>query len=254
MRLFIEALTDVGRERDHNEDSVHADVLHRFVIVADGMGGHNAGEVASALAVKTMGSALRPLYPENPAEALPEGPAGGWLRWVITRSNRAIREAAAANPEQANMGTTVVSLMRIGDELELGHVGDSRCYRLRQGRLEQLTKDHSAAAQHEELTDDDDLMRDFLGDQKVPTNVITRALGVSDEVEVDTRREKMVAEDVYLLCSDGLTGMVKDQAIQLILRQSPDLRTACQSLVQAANAGGGMDNITVALAIVLPDE
>jgi protein phosphatase len=253
MKLFIEATTDVGRARDHNEDAVLADAGHRFAIVADGMGGHNAGEVASDLALRTMGGILRAvLVPAGNPGQMADPPAGGWLRYAVERANAVIHGEAAKNAARKGMGCTVVALLQAGDAVEIAHVGDSRCYRYRAGRLEQLTRDHSATAEDEDLAGEDDLMREFLGrGTKTPKNVITRALGIEPAVEIDVRREAMVPGDVYLLCSDGLTGMVKDAAIANILRGAPDLRSACAALVSAANTGGGEDNITVALAAVV---
>lgn len=253
MRLFIEAMTDVGRVRDHNEDAVIADAQHRFAVVADGMGGHNAGEVASELVLRTMGGILRAVLApaDRPGVVAPE-PPGGWLRYAIQRTNAVIHREAQKDAARKGMGSTVVALMQVGDQVEIAHVGDSRCYRLRNGQIEQLTRDHSAEAEDDDLAGDDDLMREFLGGKNRPaSNIITRALGIFETVEVDVRREPMVLGDIYLLCSDGLTGMVKDVAIANIVRSTPDLRSACEALIQAANTGGGEDNITVALVAVV---
>ena len=224
------SLTDVGRQRQSNEDSY----LERAPLfaVADGMGGARAGEVASRMAVEAF---------EDSEDA--EGGPEEMLRDVAREANRRIYEMAQGDSEHAGMGTTLTAAMVSGREVAVGHVGDSRLYRLRDGALEQLTDDHSLV---EELVRQGRLTPEEAVNHP-QRSIITRALGPEPDVEVETFTHRGRDGDVYLICSDGLSGMVSEEEMATILRESDSLKEAAEKLVEAANRHGGKDNITVVL-------
>jgi PPM family protein phosphatase len=221
--------TDTGRQRQANEDSYFARAP--LFAVADGMGGAQAGEVASRIAARAF-ERKRTLSVEEPAE--------GQLEQIAQRANREIHKLAQEDSSRAGMGTTLTAALLRDDEVALGHVGDSRAYLLRDGRLKRLTKDHSLV---EELRRQGRLTEEQ-AEEHPQRSIITRALGPEPSVNVDTMTFPARDGDVFLLCSDGLTTMVPDEQIQEILVNSRNLRTAVNKLVDAANQGGGRDNIT----------
>jgi PPM family protein phosphatase len=230
--------TDPGRVRRRNEDAFVLDPP--LFAVADGMGGAQAGEVASRLAA----AAFRE-YHEADRLAPDER-----LQAIIQEANRRIYDRARADSDVSGMGTTVTAALLTGGRLTLGHVGDSRAYRIRDGDLEQLTEDHSLVG---------DLMRSGRltpeeADSHPQRSVITRALGTDPEVSIDTITVDAEPGDLFLLCSDGLTTMVTDEDILGILAAAPTLDDAARELVRAANTGGGEDNVTVVLFRVEGDE
>lgn len=253
--LKISAQSDVGRRRPHNEDNFLADADMGLVVVADGMGGHNAGEVASEIAIKTIRETIETQW-ETPTETSspPEEETISeeytrqslLIRDAITKSNQAILSAAQENPHYEGMGTTIVSALFYEDRVTIAHVGDSRIYRWRSQTLEQLTVDHSLA---QEL-----VLQGYYKSYEEATragirNVLTRALGVGESVDIDLQEDLVLPDDIYLLCSDGLTDMVSEEEIQLTLNMfSTDLERASGELVKIANSNGGVDNITVILA------
>lgn len=223
-------LTDVGRQREANEDNLVLAVP--VFAVADGMGGARAGEVASRIAAEAFDDDRDP-------KATPEQQLEG----VARMANRRIHELSQRDESHRGMGTTLTAAMFDGDCVSVGHVGDSRAYRLRDGQLQQLTDDHSLVAELErsgQLTPE-------AAEHHPQRSIITRALGPEPNVEVDTHSHPARAGDVYLLCSDGLTGMVSDDDLAAIVRGSGSLEEAAESLVRAANQSGGKDNITVVL-------
>jgi protein phosphatase len=224
------SLTDVGRQRQSNEDSY----LEREPVfaVADGMGGARAGEVASRMAVEAF---------DERAEA-PRGPEE-MLRDVAQEANRRIYEMAQGDSEHAGMGTTLTAAMVVDRDVAVGHVGDSRLYRFRAGGLERLTDDHSLV---EELVRQGRLTPEE-AEGHPQRSIITRALGPEPDVDVETFTHTARPGDVYMLCSDGLSGMVSDEEMAAILREAGSLQEAAQSLVETANRNGGKDNITVVL-------
>ena len=224
------ALTDVGRQRQSNEDAY----LERepLFAVADGMGGARAGEVAARMAVEAFDDSPEP-------GARPEE----LLRGVATEANRRIYEMAQGDSEHAGMGTTLTAALVEGREVAVGHVGDSRLYRLRDGRLERLTEDHSLV---EELVRQGRLTPEE-AETHPQRSIITRALGPEPSVEVETFTDVARAGDVYLICSDGLSGMVAEDEMAAILERSGTLDEAAKRLVEEANRAGGRDNITVIL-------
>lgn len=251
MRLSHAGASDVGRKRAHNEDAFLLLPEEQLYCVADGMGGHASGEVAARIAVEEMAEFFRitgrddeatwPFRPD-PARDADENR----LLTGVKLANLRIHERARADERLHGMGTTLVAahFPRDGREVLVGHVGDSRAYLFRRGALRQLTEDHS-------------LLNDFRRTRQLTQaeieafphkNVIVRALGMKESVEVDLLREPLEDGDVVLLCSDGLSGMVPDARMAEVLRAVPgDLRRAAQALVDAANSAGGADNVTCVL-------
>ncbi|KPK40147.1 MAG: hypothetical protein AMJ69_03510 [Gammaproteobacteria bacterium SG8_47] len=246
-KLAISGKTDVGRLREHNEDSIAWDAKLGLVVLADGMGGHNAGEVASELAVNTVLSVLRTALTAD------EGDANRTelLQDAVDDANSAIFNQSHEQPQCAGMGTTLVGALFSDEGMIWAHVGDSRIYRLRQTELSQITTDHSLL---EELVQNGYLTKEE-AQLSVNKNLITRALGIEADVDADVDIDTLMADDIYLFCSDGLSDLVNEQDIASILNdRSRDLDTAAASLVFAANAKGGTDNISVILVHVLPTE
>jgi protein phosphatase len=253
MRVRFAGATDVGRKRDHNEDAIHLPEDIRLAIVADGMGGHAAGEVASGLAVETVVK-----YYNDTADMQP-------LTWpykvdrdlradinrmttAVMLANLEIHEKAERESGSKGMGTTLVATFFLDDTIIIGHVGDSRVYRYRETELTQLTEDHS-------------LINDYIKMKRVTAeeaenwphkNVIVRALGMKDSVQVDIITEHPKVGDCYLLCSDGLCGMLTDEQMAHIIRNTTDLDVAVERLIEGANEEGGIDNISVVLARIEP--
>ena len=249
LMLAAAALSHPGRQRAENEDAYGNFAAGRLFVVADGMGGHYAGEVASAMAVDVIETFFRSFHNE-PQQAWPYpvdrslSLAANLLRNGIKVANDRIRESAAADRSRTRMGTTVVA-MAIGEErLAVAHAGDSRAYRYRAGNLKQLTRDHSVA---EEMR----AARPEMTEEELATfahrNVVTRALGSKEELEPAIYVGRVQPGDLFLLCTDGLWGVVPDGKIATILRDAADLQTGCQLLVDAANEAGGPDNVTVLL-------
>lgn len=223
-------LSDVGRQREANEDNY---VLAAPVFaVADGMGGAQAGEVASQIAAAAFESA-------DAEHGTPEQR----LTRLTADANRRIYELAQSDRSRRGMGTTLTAAFVSTDGVSLAHVGDSRAYRLRDGSLEQLTDDHSLVA---ELQRSGQLTAEA-AESHPQRSIITRALGPEAEVEIDAHTHRARSGDVYLLCSDGLTGMISDTEVEQILRDAPSLDAAANALIRAANQQGGRDNITVVL-------
>jgi protein phosphatase len=229
-------LTDTGRQRSANEDSFF--VRAPIFVVADGMGGAQAGEVASKTAAEAFD------------RDLPAGSPEPFLRETIETANRQIHELAGADPSRAGMGTTITAAIvdSESEEVAVGHVGDSRAYRLRGGRLERLTRDHSLV---EEMRRKGQLT-DAQAQDHPQRSIITRALGPEPEVDVDVQTVPVAAGDVFLICSDGLTTMLDDERIGRLLASATSMASAVRALVDEANRAGGRDNIT-ALAFRLED-
>jgi PPM family protein phosphatase len=233
MHLRFGAATDVGRMRTNNEDSYLSETP--VAAVADGMGGHRAGEVASAIAMEEL-AALRGKGPWPNDRAATDD-----LKQAIVRANRRIRETAAGDRELNGMGTTLVALLEDGDSVHLANVGDSRAYLLRQGELTQVTVDHTLV---QELIDEGRLSPED-AERHPQRSMITRALGVEHEVEIDLFTYKLQPGDRLLLCTDGLSGVLEPAKIRNVLVRVRDPQKAADRLVAMANEGGGPDNITV---------
>lgn len=255
LTVTFSAKTDVGRVRADNEDNFLIDRRLRLYVVCDGLGGHASGEVASAAAVNTVREGLArrraalEAY-EFDTGTVDEATVLGVLRDVVAEANEHIHDRGKHIPAQRGMGTTLTLLLVIRDKGFIAHVGDSRLYRLRQGALRQLSEDHSLASELERglaLPADTALRLD-----ERARNQITRALGVRDTVEVDVQVTGLIAGDRYLLCSDGLHGLVPDSEIASVM-QDNDISLVADRLVDLANARGGTDNITaVAIEIEAP--
>jgi len=236
-------LTDVGLVREHNEDSIDWDTERGMFILADGMGGHNAGEVASALAIESIKHALYDvLTPEIISSEIVD--YNDAMYEAITYANTEIFEQALENTEYAGMGTTLVMSLIQNDKALIANVGDSRMYVNNAGKITQLTTDHSLV---QEMVDNG-----YLSEEEaysaVSRNLITRALGISEEVDIDLIEHEIQPGDVFLLCSDGLSDLVPDEEISAILnKHAGSLNEAATELVATANARGGKDNISVIL-------
>lgn len=250
MRVRFSGATDVGRKRDHNEDAIYLPNGTRLAIVADGMGGHAAGDVASALAVETIVShfvSTDAIQPMTWPYKIEHGIKGDIDRMVtgIMLANAKIYEKAQTDPACKGMGTTVVALYFLDDTAIIGHVGDSRVYRLRGSELTQLTEDHSLINDYVKMK----RMTAEEAEQSPIKNVVVRALGMKESVKVDIITETPRVGDCYMLCSDGLSGMLPDDQIEHMVRgASSDIDNATEKLINGANEEGGIDNITVVLA------
>ncbi|HAA57540.1 MAG TPA: Stp1/IreP family PP2C-type Ser/Thr phosphatase [Myxococcales bacterium] len=253
LRLESAGLTDVGRKRGHNEDALFLDRENNLFIVADGMGGHASGEVASQLAVETLFQFFQETgkdknrtwpYKMDKSYSFEENR----LMVGVKLANKQIFGRAQMDLRLKGMGTTLVSTFFQGNRVLIGHVGDSRVYVIRGSEISQLTEDHS-------------LLNDYMKIKKLTPeeiknfphkNVIVRALGMKDLVQVDLLSSETQPGDIYLLCSDGLSGLVEDPELnQIVQEHKNDLNTACQKLIDEANRNGGNDNITVVLIKVL---
>jgi len=255
MRAVAAGLTDVGLQRDHNEDSFAILQDHELYIVADGMGGHRAGDVASKLATEAIVDFFRATaaedftWPFHFDSRMSE--EENRLLTGIKIANRQIVERSSRQRECHGMGTTVVGALFSGKKgkMYLGHVGDSRAYRVRGNEIKQMTRDHSLVNDYllamPELTEEQK--------SELPKNVITRALGMQEHVSVDLQGDDASVGDCYVLCSDGLSGMIEDSEILEIVAGSPNIEEACRKLIALANEHGGEDNITAVL-VKIEDE
>ncbi len=250
-RIRAVGLSDTGKVREHNEDAISWDSDLGLFVLADGMGGYNAGEVASGIAVKTIMNLVREAYTIQ--ELSGHDKTSGLsrpaiiLRDAIARANKIIHQTSKTQEQCEGMGTTVVAGLLYDNKAIIAHVGDSRMYRLRADRFEQITLDHSLL---QELVD-----RGFYTPEEAQRvtnkNYVTRALGVEPTVEVEIREEPVQRGDYLVLCSDGLTDMVEDEDIHLTISTfGANLDTVAKQLVQLANDNGGRDNISVMLAQV----
>ena len=236
--------TDTGLARDNNEDAVAFDPVTQLCILADGMGGYNAGEIASGMAsafIKSeMGRWLSQAGKNASAKEVRRA-----MEICVENANHSIFNAANSNPQYTGMGTTLVVGVFQDVRLMLGHIGDSRCYRLRGTVLEQITKDHSLL--QEQI--DAGIITPEQALTSLNKNLVTRALGVEDAVMLDVSEHRTEAGDLYLMCSDGLSDMVKDADIAGIMLGEGSLEQKAKQLIAAANAAGGRDNISVLLAL-----
>ena len=245
----IFAQTDQGLVRKNNEDAVAFDPSTGLCLLADGMGGYNAGEVASSMAVAFLSQQLTAWLSQAGNRT-----SGRELRRTmqdcVNQANQSIFSAAGSNPGQAGMGTTLVAGVFVQARLVLGHIGDSRCYRLRGSGLEQITKDHSLLQEQV----DAGLMTAEQALVSPHRNLITRALGVEDSVLVEINEHRVEPGDLYLMCSDGVSDMMLDTVIEPILNAPGTLQQKATALIRQANDSGGRDNITVLLVHAAQDE
>lgn len=245
--LEFAARTDTGLTRTQNEDSVAFSAEHGFALLADGMGGYNAGEVASSMAIAVVGEALKTglmSLQAEPAQEERDAKLKQLLVDSIRQANAAILGAARSQPEYSGMGTTLVAALINSQNILIAHVGDSRAYRFRKEQLAQITRDHSLL--QEQI--DAGLISPEQARHSHYRNLVTRAVGVDDEVDVEVHVHRAEPGDIYLLCSDGLTDIVDDEAISVVMRDRPNaLEPICSELVRLANENGGFDNTSVVL-------
>ncbi len=243
MTIELFAAVDPGRARSNNEDSVATDDGVALAVLADGMGGYNAGEVASSMATSFIRTELGRWLREASKQAS-DAEVRRAMDICVDNANRAIFNASTSNPQYAGMGTTLVVAVFRDDRVLLGHVGDSRCYRLRAGKLQQVTRDHSLL--QEQL--DAGLITPEQAAFSSNKNLVTRAVGVEDSVLLETHQHDVLPGDVFLMCSDGLSDMLDDASIAQVLLAHDSLETRGRALIDAANDAGGKDNISVILA------
>ena len=251
-RIIATGLTDVGMKRTHNEDNFAVIQEDNLYVVADGMGGHASGEVASQMAIDTLREFFRATS-ADPEATWPykmdksRGYEENRLITSVKLANLRIFEAAQREPKLRGMGTTFVGMLVVEEGVLIAHVGDSRVYRVRDGKMVQLTEDHS-------------LLNDYIKMKRLSPeeianfphkNVIVRALGMKDNVKVDTQLDRPQPGDVYCLCTDGLCGPATDDEMEEILLSHSDVKTASAKLIERANSNGGPDNITVVLCKVV---
>lgn len=245
-------LSDTGRVRDHNEDAIGCVQELGLWVLADGMGGYNAGEVASGIAVKTVIDLVAEACQREDRADIETGT--GYMRQTIVlrdaihRANKIINQTAQSQPQCEGMGTTLVACLFFDNRLSIAHVGDSRLYRMRDNRFEQITMDHSLL---QELVD-----RGFYSQEEASRstnrNYVTRALGVETNVEVEVQEIEVEKGDYILMCSDGLPDMVEDEDIHLTISTfNNNIDTIGQQLIKLANDNGGRDNVSVVLVQVL---
>ncbi len=251
-KIKFAELTDTGKVRDHNEDAIGLNSDMGLLVLADGMGGYQAGEVASGIAVQTITDLASEGATREERNVI--DPHTGLMRQTIVlrdavaRANKIISQTAQSQTHCEGMGTTLVAAMFYDNKISIAHVGDSRAYRLRNKQFEQLTMDHSLL---QELVD-----RGFYSEEEAQRstnrNYVTRALGVEPTVEVELQEYDVLPDDIYLLCSDGLSDMVEDEDIHLTISTfSANLNVVSEQLVQLANEHGGRDNVSVQLAQVV---
>ena len=250
--LDVASLSHPGMVRTHNEDSVFVDGEAGLAVLADGMGGYSAGEVASGIAVNVISTGMleelrsgRELSKVDIGSGLTH--AALLLQQQIALANKGIYEAAQVRPECAGMGTTLVATVFCQNRVSIGHIGDSRCYRLRVDRFEQLTHDHSLL--QEQI--DSGMLTQEQAKYSLNKNLVTRALGIEAVVPPDISEYRIEAEDIYVLCSDGLTDMVDAEAVrEIVATKRIDLAEAAAELIAVANQNGGRDNVSVVLVRV----
>jgi len=248
MKIRYAAKTDVGMKRTHNEDYFSLVEDEQLFIVADGMGGHASGEVASKMSAETISEFFQRTKDEDATWPFKMDRSLSYIenRLVcgVKLANKRIFDTSCRDIRYKGMGTTIVAGMVAGDKIYIGHVGDSRAYRVRQGKIEQITRDHSLLEDYKEAKPDmtEEEERNF-----PHKNVITRALGMRETVQVDIRAHQIQDGDTYLMCSDGLSGMLTDPQMLEIIDNAKSLERAVAELVDGANRAGGTDNITTLL-------
>jgi len=248
--LEVAIATHPGMVRSHNEDSIAADAEIGLAVLADGMGGYNAGEVASGIAVELIRTEMKKSLSNKNPEEINGQDAERLIETHATRANTAIYQASQSQPQYSGMGTTLVVALWHDNQISVGHIGDSRLYRLRGGALEQITRDHSLL--QEQI--DSGMITKEQARHSQNKNLVTRAVGIDPEVETEVHTYSVQPGDLYLLCSDGLSDMVSDEDVQLTLSSlAANLPLAAEQLVQLANDNGGRDNVSVILVRIAKD-
>lgn len=246
MNLTASGKTDQGLVRSNNEDNLYLDEKQGLLVVADGMGGHASGETASRLAVNVIRD-----YFQGPQKIIGDynhsySEATNKLNCAIRLANMAVYEAAQSSPQLTGMGTTIAAVLLTGNKLSIAHIGDSRVYLIRAGNIDQLTDDHSVVSEQ--------VKRDMITKEEAAKseikNILTKALGISAETEADLDELTVFDNDILLLCTDGLSNMVTDEAALEIIAFAANSAAACDSLINTANENGGNDNITVILGYI----
>ena len=246
MKHLVFGVTDVGRVRENNQDNMLIDDDRRLYAVADGMGGHAAGEVASQLAISTLAATMDDQENSGEPEEVREQ-----LAQAFREGNRRICESVVTRNEWRGMGTTIVAMVALEDNAVIGHVGDSRAYLLREGRLQRLTSDHSWVNEQVKLG----LLTDDEAHRHPMRNIVTRALGNRTDLQVEITDSDVQPGDLFVLCSDGLNSMLNDDQIHATLTEhASDPEAACRALVEQANERGGEDNITVICVAACADD
>ena len=250
--LEVASHTDPGMVREHNEDSIASIAEKGLVVLADGMGGYNAGEVASGMATTVITTELRQLLDNKaPHEVDPQSGQKAALKMLqeqVTKANTSIYQASQSQPQYAGMGTTLVIALFYDNKMMVAHIGDSRLYRLRGDEFSQVTKDHSLLQEQV----DAGMLTKEQAKHSANKNLVTRALGIDPAVEAEIHEYDAQPGDIYLLCSDGLSDMVVDDDIGMALQAlGANLNLAAQQLVQMANDNGGRDNVSVILIKIL---
>ena len=245
--LEIVGVSDTGRVRDHNEDSYASDQKLGLVVLADGMGGYRAGEVASAVAVtrvfRDTRDGLMSLIPGQVDQESGLRYESLVVQDAIRRANSEVYSAAREHSEYNGMGTTVVTALFYDNHLTCAHVGDSRMYRYRDEQMEQLTVDHTVVQEFIQTG----MYSETEAKASFGSNLVTRALGVEEQIDIDIYEQSVLPDDIYLICSDGLTNMVNEAKIAKVLSKKQDLDVYAKRLTQLANKGGGEDNISIVL-------
>ena len=240
--------TDIGSVRDHNEDAISFDENIALAVLADGMGGHRGGEMASAITVNTIleyvTDKIKKVKAGESDEETGYSAESQVIHEAITLANKNVQDSSQANAQYRGMGTTVVVTLFYDNRFTVAHVGDSRLYRLRDGELEQITRDHSLM---QELID-----RGFCTSEQARNslnkNIVTRAIGIDSTVQIDVQEDVAMVDDIYLLCSDGVTDMIEDDLIKsAIVDNSNDLKKATAEIIRLSNDYGGKDNISALL-------
>ena len=254
MTILSAGKTDTGKTRKNNEDSYLVDEGMRLYAVADGIGGHEGGEVASRMAIKGLSQIIQERFSvsdDTPTHGISSesDAVKSALNHAFTLANKTIRQAAAGNPALFNMGTTMTALVFREKTAYLAHVGDSRAYRLRSGELTQVSEDHTVVAEQVRAG----LLTAGQARTTPYRHIITRALGIDAKIVIDQGAIEVRPDDTFLLCTDGLTEMVEDEQIRRILSNAPP-REAAELLVREANARGGVDNITVVVVQVQTED
>jgi serine/threonine protein phosphatase PrpC len=248
-KLFVKAagFTDQGKTRQNNEDAVWVDASRGLLIVADGMGGHQAGEVASAMAINTIPSTLDQLIKSGTTGEIADpsfSQETNRLRFCLKMANQTIFEAATRYPQDFGMGTTCTAALIVDGRLSIAHVGDSRCYLIRPGQIQQLTQDHSLVMEQVRqglISKDDEAVQTH-------QNILTRSLGTQPEVQIDVDEHPLMPGDIIVLCSDGLDKELREDQVRRTAEQIREPVQLAKRLIEMANEAGGRDNITVAVA------
>ncbi|MBF0285701.1 MAG: serine/threonine-protein phosphatase [Magnetococcales bacterium] len=236
-KVRMAGLSDTGRVRDHNEDRLFFDAALGLALVADGVGGHQSGEVASSMAANILADRVR--QQNHRWKELPSG-IDAWMRGQISETSLIIHQTGRSQPQYHGMGATLVAALFFDNRVTIGHVGDSRLYRLRGSQFTRLTTDHTLLQQLLDQGRDPDEVRSI-----VNPHMLYQAMGTQDEVNPDSQTLPVELQDRYLLCSDGLTDMVEEKEMSQLLASAKEPEEAVQTLVERANLNGGRDNVTV---------